>query len=180
MLKLYLSDVSRMEYEKQAVERRRSSMELVLGSDPRYANGGGDAAQYESTATYFDEEDLLGFKIWVAELELLVGKSKRNYKEDAGACYRLLQKLNATLDRTAVSEMKEYQRRCEDALVDILLRGMPPPVSSGAVKDGRLSCSLSHKVVNLQSVSCIFLSCVYKLGKTLDTVRRSGDLFAQV
>lgn len=147
------SDVCRMDYE-QAVERRRSSVELVLGNDPRYANARGDAAQYESSATYFDEEDLLGFKIWVAELELLVGKSKRNYKEDAGACYRLLQKLHATLDRTAVSELKEYQRRCEDALVDILLRGMPPPVSYRTFNGVGSSCYMPD--VN----SCdVFLRC---------------------
>jgi hypothetical protein len=142
-----------MDYE-QAVERRRSSVELVLGNDPRFANARGDATQYESAATYFDEEDLLGFKIWVAELELLVGKSKRNYKEEAGACYRLLQKLHATLDRTAVSELKEYQRRCEDALVDILLRGMPPPVSYRTFNGVGSSCYMPD--VN----SCdVFLRC---------------------
>ena len=167
------SDVCRMDYE-QAVERRRSSVELALGNDPRYANTGGDATQYESTATYFDEEDLLGFKIWVAELELLVGKSKRNYKEDAGACYRLLQKLHATLDRTAVSELKEYQRRCEDALVDILLRGMPPPVRSRTLKG--VFFFMFH--IN-RCIDAYFLA-VYKVHTSLDNARRSGGLFAQV
>jgi len=81
-------------------------------------------------STYFDEEDLLGYKIWVAELELLVSQQKQGTcsKIDFGACYALLQKLHATIDDTSVDEIKEYQRRCEDALLDILLKGCPPPV----------------------------------------------------
>jgi len=82
-----------------------------------------------SMSSYLDEEDVLGFKIWVAELELLVGGSTgKGNRASSGACYRLLQKLNATVDRTHVDELKEYQRRCEDALVDILLKGAAPPV----------------------------------------------------
>jgi len=79
------------------------------------------------SSVYFDEEDLLGYKIWVAELELLVGQKTKG-KVDFRACYILLQKLNATIEKTSVEELKEYQRRCEDALVDILLKGAPPPV----------------------------------------------------
>lgn len=84
-------------------------------------------------SAYFDEEDLLGYKIWVAELELLVSQQKQRTskapgKVDFGACYALLQKLHATIDDTGADEIKEHQRRCEDALVDILLKGCPPPV----------------------------------------------------
>lgn len=84
-------------------------------------------------SAYFDEEDLLGYKIWVAELELLVSQQKQRTskapgKVDFGACYTLLQKLHATIDDTGADEIKEHQRRCEDALVDILLKGCPPPV----------------------------------------------------
>lgn len=89
---------------------------------------------------YFDEEDVLGYKIWVAELELLVSQQKHSSSSHSSstvpgrvdflACYTLLQKLNATIDETEVHEIKEYQRRCEDALVDILLKGCPPPVRS--------------------------------------------------
>jgi hypothetical protein len=86
----------------------------------------------ESTSNiYVDEEDVLGYKIWVAELELLVSQRKQggvSGKVDFGACYALLQKLHVTIDGTSVDEIKEYQRRCEDALVDILLKGCPPPV----------------------------------------------------
>ena len=99
---------------------KRSSLDLFIRSDEMEGEEN----------TYFDEEDLLGFKIWVAELELLVGGSKgKQYKIEPGACHRLLQKLLATIDRTDITELKEYQRRCEDALVDILLKGAPPPVS---------------------------------------------------
>lgn len=91
-------------------------------------------------STYFDEEDLLGYNIWVAELELLVSQQRQSGassttlpKVDFGACYILLQKLHATIDKTMVKEVKEYQRRCEDALIDILLRGCPPPVCFGGL-----------------------------------------------
>ena len=77
---------------------------------------------------YLDEEDCLGFKIWVAELELLVGSTRRQRKPDADEAYRVLQKLAVTMDRANRSEIKEYQRRAEDALIDILLKGVPPPV----------------------------------------------------
>jgi len=78
--------------------------------------------------SYVDEEDCLGFKIWVAELELIVGSSRGRKKADVEHCYHLLQKLVVTLDRTDRAEVREYQRRCEDALIDILLKGAPPPV----------------------------------------------------
>jgi len=80
------------------------------------------------SAAYVDEEDCLGFKIWVAELELIVGGSRGNRKADVQHCYQLLQKLAVTIDRTDRAELREYQRRCEDALIDILLKGAPPPV----------------------------------------------------
>ena len=98
--------------------------------------GDGDVATSRKNSVYFDEEDLLGYKIWVAELELLVSQQKQQVgggsggfpKVDFGACYILLQKLHATIDKTNVEEIKMYQRRCEDALIDILLKGAPPPV----------------------------------------------------
>ena len=84
--------------------------------------------QSEQAAAYIDEEDCLGFKIWVAELELIVGGSRGKKKADAAQVFLLLQKLVITLDRTDRTEVREYQRRCEDALIDILLKGAPPPV----------------------------------------------------
>jgi hypothetical protein len=80
-------------------------------------------------AAYIDEEDCLGFKIWVAELELIVAGSKGKKKPDAAQVFTLLQKLVVTLDRTERDEVREYQRRCEAALIDVLLKGAPPPVS---------------------------------------------------
>lgn len=84
--------------------------------------------------TFVDEEELLGFKIWVAELELLVGNARGRTKPDQVQCFQLLQKLVVALDRSTRPEVKEYQRRCEEAVVDILLKGAPPPVRLPVVK----------------------------------------------
>lgn len=81
--------------------------------------------------TYIDEEDVLTFSVFVAELELIVGSARGRKKADPLQCHQLLQKLVATLDRTGRLEVREYQRRCEDALIDILLKGAPPPVRQG-------------------------------------------------
>lgn len=45
------------------------------------------------------------------------------------AAFELLQKLLVTIDTTDVERVKEHQRRCELALVDILLKGAAAPVS---------------------------------------------------
>lgn len=63
----------------------------------------------------------------IAELELLVGTA-RTGRADPVACFELLQKLLVSIDRTDRARLKEYGRRCEAALVDILLRGTCPPV----------------------------------------------------
>ncbi|KAL4425068.1 hypothetical protein ABPG77_010382 [Micractinium sp. CCAP 211/92] len=91
---------------------------------------------------YVDEEALLGFKIWVAELELLVGNARGRAKPDQAQCFQLLQKLVVTLDRCERPEVKEYQRRCEEAVVDILLKGAPPPVR-------RLICQVLAKLYSV-------------------------------
>jgi hypothetical protein len=85
--------------------------------------------EQQAGTAYVDEEDCLGFKIWVAELELVVGGSRGTKRADPAQTFLLLQKLVTTVDRTERSEIREYQRRCESALIDILLRGAPPPVS---------------------------------------------------
>ena len=93
----------------------------------------------QSSQIFYDEEDLLGYRIRVAELERLVSQrfstfgggvsgSGTSRARDFGPYYMLLQKLDATVLSTSVVEVKAYQRRCEDALVDILLSGAPPPV----------------------------------------------------
>lgn len=86
-----------------------------------------------------EEEEILGFPIWVAELELIVGSARGKKKPDPVQCFQLLQKLIITLDRTASSDIRPHQRRCEDALVDILLKGAPPPVR-------RLVCEILSKL----------------------------------
>lgn len=103
--------------------------------------------QSEQAAAYIDEEDCLGFKIWVAELELIVGGSRGKKKADAAQVFLLLQKLVITLDRTDRTEVREYQRRCEDALIDILLKGAPPPVSLNSV-------NLTMRTASLRTCLC--------------------------
>ncbi len=102
----------------------------------------------QSSQIFYDEEDLLGYKIWVAELERLVSQrfssfgvsgSGTSRAGEFGPYYMLLQKLDATVLSTGVVEVKAYQRRCEDALVDILLSGAPPPVR-------RLICGILSKM----------------------------------
>ena len=45
-----------------------------------------------------------------------------------GAC--ALQKLLVTIDSSQRERVREYQRRCEEALTDVLLKGAAPPVGS--------------------------------------------------
>lgn len=77
---------------------------------------------------YIDEEDLLGFHVFVAELELVVG-TRRDGAFDEVALLELLQKLLLSVGRTDVKVVKEYQRRCEQALVSLLLKGLCTEVS---------------------------------------------------
>ena len=65
----------------------------------------------------------------VAELELLVGTAK-SAKTDPVACFELLQKLLVSIDTTERVRLKEYGRRCEAAMMGILLKGIAPPVSA--------------------------------------------------
>ena len=88
-----------------------------------------------ASSIFVDEEDVLGFKVWVAELELVVGSVRGKERPDARAALELLHKLVSTLGRTPGAEVREYQRRCEDALVDVLLKGAPPPVRGTACRD---------------------------------------------
>ena len=64
----------------------------------------------------------------VAELELLLGSSKGSVNVDPVAAVEILQKLLANISRTDRTRLKEYGRRCEGAMADILLRGTPHPV----------------------------------------------------
>ncbi len=71
----------------------------------------------------------LGFHIWVAELELLVGQARGPKQSvDPVAAMELLQKLQVTIESSDKARIREYQRRCEDALESVLLKGTAPPV----------------------------------------------------
>ena len=71
---------------------------------------------------YVDEEDLLGFHVFVAELELVTA-TRRDGAFDEVALLELLQKLLLSVDHTDLKFVKEYQRRCEQSLIALLLRG---------------------------------------------------------
>lgn len=64
----------------------------------------------------------------VAELELLVGSAKGSAGIDQIQAVEVLQKLLANIPRTERPRLKEYGRRCEAAMADILLRGIARPV----------------------------------------------------
>ncbi|KAK9798183.1 hypothetical protein WJX73_010462 [Symbiochloris irregularis] len=97
----------------------------AFGSEPP-SDGQPDSVR-AALEGFLDEEDLLGFHVWVAELELLVGTTKSG-RVDPVACFELLQKLLVSIDTTERQRLKEYGRRCEAALMDILLKGTAPPV----------------------------------------------------
>ncbi len=78
-------------------------------------------------AEVFDEEEVLGFAIWVAELELLVG-GRGTQASDAADYFHLLQKLLVTVERDERDIVREYQRRCDDKLHDLIVAGAPAPV----------------------------------------------------
>eukprot|EP00198_Chlamydomonas_reinhardtii_P002746 XP_001692082.1 predicted protein [Chlamydomonas reinhardtii] len=72
---------------------------------------------------HFDEEEVLPFPVFIAELELLVGNSKRG-KPDGVQLLELLQKLLATIPRTDKAVVKQHQRQCEAMLYDVLAHGI--------------------------------------------------------
>lgn len=73
---------------------------------------------------FLDEEECLGFGVFVAELELIVGTSKGR-KADQTVLLELLQKLQASITSTArdPASLKQHQKRCEAALYDIVYKG---------------------------------------------------------
>jgi hypothetical protein len=74
---------------------------------------------------WLDEEDLLGFNVFVAELELIGGGSKR---PDNVALLEVLQKLVASINTTDRAVLKSSQKRCEALLVDVIYKGACAPV----------------------------------------------------
>lgn len=89
----------------------------------------------------FDEEEALGFAIWVAELELLVG-GRGTQASDAADYFQLLQKLLVTVERDQRDVVREHQRRCDDKLYDLIVAGAPAPVR-------RLAAAVMSKLYTL-------------------------------
>lgn len=87
---------------------------------------------------YADEEEALSFNVWVAELELLVGNARGNRRVDPIYSFELLQKLQGSIQRSDRAQLHSYQRKCEDALTTVLLKGAPPPVTLSA--QGSVMC----------------------------------------
>lgn len=67
---------------------------------------------------YYDEEDCLGFDLFLAEFELILGS--RRGQPDAVQLTELLQKLIVTVGRTDRNALKQHQRRCEALFTDLL------------------------------------------------------------
>jgi hypothetical protein len=104
--------------------------------------------------TYVDVDEILGFQVWLAELELLAGRAKASQGGtplDALSAFELLQKLSMTIGGTDRTKLKEHQRECESLLFDILLRGAPPPVSSLPNPIPRCSACIKPAVATLAS-----------------------------
>ena len=81
------------------------------------------------TAVFLDEEDCLGFDVFVAELELIVG-TRKDKRPDEVQLLELLQKLLVSVSRTDKPVLKQYQKRCEAVLVDVLYKGTCRTVST--------------------------------------------------
>ncbi len=80
--------------------------------------------------TFVDEEEALSFDVWVAQLELLVRNARGNRRVDPIYSIELLQKLQGSIRRSEKAQLQSHQRKCEDALTIVLLKGAPPPVRS--------------------------------------------------
>lgn len=78
-----------------------------------------------------DEEDLLGFHVFMAEVELLLANSRGKASMPANfaaVLVEILQKLEVSMDHTNVKILKSCQARCEQVLTGILLKGACPEV----------------------------------------------------
>lgn len=79
-------------------------------------------SQRINNTVFYDEEDCLGFGVFVAELELIVGTS-RDRRPDQIQLLELLQKLQASISTADATVLKQHQKRCEAALYDIMYKG---------------------------------------------------------
>lgn len=97
-----------------------------------------------NTKVFYDEEECLGFGVFVAELELIIGTSKRG-RLDQTVLLELLQKLQASIISTRdPAVLKQHQKRCEAALYDIVYKGSCAAVSPGDALPDLLGCSSNY------------------------------------
>lgn len=64
-----------------------------------------------------------------------------------------LQKLLVTIDSSQSERVREYQRRCEEALTDVLLKGAAPPVRLSHQYSFLSLCLYSHHAVLLRGAA---------------------------
>ncbi len=82
-------------------------------------------------SVFKDEEEVLQFNVFVAELELIVGSS-RDRKPDNIALLELLQKLVVSIGTTDRAVLKANQKRCEAVLLHVLCTGAAASVSTSS------------------------------------------------
>lgn len=86
------------------------------------------ANEHASNTVFYDEEECLGFGVFVAELELIVGTS-RDRQPDQVQLLEVLQKLQSSISITDSNVVKLHQKRCEAALYGIVYKGACSVVS---------------------------------------------------
>lgn len=112
-----------------------------------------------------EEEELLGFHVFVAELELLVSKH-RVLKEGcfclvySGALVEVLQKLVVSLDHTSTEVLKSCQGRCEQVLNGVLMKGACPEVRDPRFPLLKLDCSWHVKCQSCRKPQETWIGCV--------------------
>ncbi|CAG9465591.1 unnamed protein product [Pedinophyceae sp. YPF-701] len=77
---------------------------------------------------HLEEEEVLGFSLWVAELEVLTGGGKRDGQTDQIALLDLLSKMLLSLRRASPAEVKAHQAPALARLAAIASRGPSPPI----------------------------------------------------
>eukprot|EP00878_Enallax_costatus_P025611 GHUV01027417.1.p1 GENE.GHUV01027417.1~~GHUV01027417.1.p1 ORF type:complete len:158 (+),score=37.41 GHUV01027417.1:558-1031(+) len=80
------------------------------------------SSQRTNNTVFYDEEECVGFGVFVAELELIIGTSRAG-RPDQVQLLELLQKLQASISTTDSNVVKQHQKRCETALYDIIYKG---------------------------------------------------------
>lgn len=108
--------------------------------------------QRVNTAVWHDEEDCLGFGVFAAELELIVGSS-RDRKPDQIQLLELLQKLQASISTAEPAVLKQHQKRCEAALYAIIFKG-PCAVVRARAGSGRGGCAGGARAAAARRLAC--------------------------